>query len=298
VIPDYDPDAVSVTWETGYRDYYQIGDGFRLELIITNENEIPVSFPGLYLRGLNFGFAPPNAIHLISPNGEDVLLPYQTLEGLTGYADPITVAAQGGYYFDFVIPSRFKLWRPGAYTLWAELQDEFGTLHHSNELTFDVVDTEPSINPDLIDFTIGFEENHYTDAPNRIEITITNNASQPIALVDSGGYPPFLPFYDIIVKDSSNRWLPNMPSGLSIAEICEFLDDEQRWLQIEPGSSYQQVVKFPNFVQLWEKIPGEYSVQLSYRMVPYDLCTGEAKHWGDEVFIGHFESNVTQFTLE
>lgn len=294
--PAYNSQLVELTLRLS-EEHYQIGESFEWYLRIENRNAIPIQFPGFAYGSHSFGFSSPNAIHLIDPDGRDVMLPYAQLADLTDDAVPIEVQAQDTYWLDFAVPRRLRLRQPGRYTLWFEMQDNFGTLQRSNAVSFDVVDVEPSVSPELLELTLEFEKLScmYTDNKH-YEVIFTNKSDQPLVFLRPQ-YEVNLhvanPVYELTVIDHAGRTIPWAGTEL---ELHEVIYDEHTQVTVAPGAAYREQFSLPHYAQMLERA-GEYRIRVTYIVLDYDLMTGKPMDWGTEVFVGRLESNEVIFKI-
>jgi hypothetical protein len=281
--------------------FYSMGEGILFELQIINNNEIPIEFHEFDFSDIKLAFSSPNAIRLIGPDGDDLLLPYDVRDTTYDYGEPLQVDPKGEKWRILPITSNIHLQKSGEYTLWVELADNFGIVHMSNSITFYVQEIEPSISPELVTLTLTIpSENKSAFFTERVvEVTFTNNSDVPLTFLipQVGSVSGWInPGYQLSVVDSSGRFLVMVPT--------EFVPDkpvydESTRFTVAPGESYRQQVGVPNYLGVQ---PSEtYEVWLTYlvreQFTRWGVVTDELMDWDETVFIGRIESNRLRVTL-
>lgn len=282
-----------------------MGMPITFELQIINNNSFPISMDGFFYENVQgayrFSFSSPTAVHLISPNGEDLFVPYKSESSAIGNASAFTVDSESEEWVIFSISQFQHLRQAGEYSFWVELQDNLGTIHKSNIIYFEIQNIVESIPSKQIELALDFESSTYSvqDLLNldvAFEYTFTNNSPKTITLLrQQTGVNLNLvnPMYEFTIIDDNNRLLP---IHISDATLIDPVYDEESQITLQPGESFTQKGSLPHFPGM--RIPGKYLVQLTYIVHEIDPIDGTSMKWGSDVFRGLVESNKVILNIE
>jgi len=280
---------------------YSIGEYIGFDLQIVNNDKVPIEFHEFAFDGIRLAFSSPNAAHLIGPDGQDLLLPYERFDTPYDYGSPVQVPPNSEEWSELVISNYLQLRQPGQYVFWLELTDNFGKMYKSNSVSFQLMDIEPSVSPDLIELTLSIpSQNKALFFLERIaEVTFTNNSGVPLTFLtpqDGSESAWVSPVYQFVIVDSSGRSLAMPPSDVHGKPVY----DETTQFTIPPGGSYRQQIGVPNYLEVQK--PGEYQVRLTYLVRKHASSMGfvldDLMDWDENVFIGRLESNQIKIVLE
>ena len=285
------------------RDRYLVGESIRPKLEIRNHHEFPIEISG----GFEFSwdrlaFSSPNAAYLIGPDGTDRMIPYQRPSSFTGYGPPIKAQAGKSEWRYLPISSHLLLRELGRYTFLLELLDSLGELHRTNRISFELLDVESSVPPELIDLTLEAPQSFFVATqPIVINTVFTNKSNQPIIFLkpQEDSFDGWVnPVYKFSVLDSEGRSLAlARRSGTMATPVY----DETTKSTVEPGQSYSLSLRLPVFPEMRE--PGDYRVQLTY--IVREQAVGKAgdvldqpMNWEAGVFTGRIESNTVPIKIQ
>jgi hypothetical protein len=283
---------------------YQIGETISHNLIITNPYQNSVEFRGLAFCEYQLAFVAPNAIHLIEPDGQDLLKPYEQREFYENDCPPIQIKGEEAYRGRITISEWLHLRKPGEYIFWLELTDILGRKYHSNKITFELVPIQESIPSKLIDLTLQSDRVSFTveqllNVEVELESIFTNKSSQPVTFLEpqGGSFNNLInPFYQLTVFDSNGRSLRKIPGDANIAQPVY---NESTQFSLEPGNSHSIKFLLRHFPEMRQ--PGQYQIQLTYITretdVAYGFVLDEPMNWPEDVFVGVLESNKITITI-
>ncbi len=285
------------------RGIYSVGESIRPKLQIKNHNSFPIGIHGVFVfSGDKIAFSSPNAAHLIGPEGQDLLLPYQHSTSFPGFDRPIKVGAKGEEWLYLPITSHLHLRQPGEYTFWLELLDDLGQLHRSNQIRFQLVDVVASVPPEFIGLTLASQKLSFATTEHvRVEVVFTNKFDKPLTFLkpQEDSFDGWVnPVYQFTVVDSANR---SLALALRSGTMAIPIYDATTQFTIAPGKSYRQRLQLPDFPEMHN--PGKYRVRLTY--IVRDKAIGKGgvvldkpMNWGASVFTGRLESNEVTITIK
>jgi hypothetical protein len=277
------------------RDRYLIGESIGPKLEIRNDHEFPIEIAG----GFEFSwdrcaFSPPNAAHLIGPDGQDRMIPYQRPVSFAGYGPPIKAEAEKSEWRYVPISSHLHLRQCGRYTFWLELLDSLGELHRTNRISFELLDVESSVLPELLDLTLEASQSFAMTEPVLITATFTSKSDRPIIFLkpQQDSFDAWVnPMYQFTVLDPDGRSLALARRDGTMATPVY---DETTKFTVEPRQSHSESLRVPVFPEMCKG--GDYRVRLTYIVREKAIGKGgdvldRFMNWEERVFIGRIESN-------
>lgn len=280
---------------------YTIGEYIAFDLQIINNDKVPIEFSNFTFDGIRLAFSSPNAAHLVGPDGQDLLLPYERFDLPYDYGSPMQVLPNSEKWSELIISNYLPLRKPGQYVFWVELSDNFGKMYKSNSMTFQLIDIEPSVSSDFIELTLSIPPKNKASffSERIVEVTFTNNASTPLTFLtpqDGSESAWVSPVYQFVAVDNSGRFLAMPPRDVHGKPVY----DKTTQFTILPGESYRQQIMVPNYLEVQK--PGEYQVSLTYLVRKHASSMGilldDLMDWDENVFVGHLESNKIKIVLE
>lgn len=281
---------------------YSIGEPIRPKLQILNDTPQEVALGhGFVFDWETLAFAKPNFVHLIGPDGSELALPYHRDQSYFTPFNPIIIDPGKEEWLYLPIYAHFHLRRPGAYTFWLELLDNMGELHQSNQISFQLIDLETSVSPELIELTLqSLQSSFAATEPVNLEVDFTNKSEKMLIFLkpqEDSFYGWVNPVYQFTVVDSAGRGLALALRSGTMA--IPAYDDTTQFI-ITPGESYRQKLRLPTFPKM--QSPGEYRVRLTYIVREKAIGKGgvvldKQMNWEKEVFIGRIESNELTITI-
>lgn len=278
------------------RELYSVGESIRLKLELRNQGEFPIEIS----RGFEFDwerlvFADPNAAHLIGPDGQDKLRPYERPASFGGFRPPIRLEVGKAEWVYLPISQHLHLRQLGIYTFWVELLDNLGVLHRSDQITFELVDIQYSLAPELVELTLESTRSFLTmGEPVLVRAVFTNKSDQPIIFLrpQEDSFDGWVnPVYQFVVFDVAGRSLPLARRSGSMAAPAY---DKTTQFTVDPGQSRELNLQLPVFPDM--KHPGEYRLSLTYLVRRQVIGKGgdvldKWMNWEERVFLGRIESN-------
>jgi hypothetical protein len=283
---------------------YSIGEQIRAKLQILNDTNQEVKFGnGFIFDWENLAFVEPNFVHLVGPSRTELALQYRCEQSYFNLVNnPINVEGSNEEWLYLPIHAHFHLRELGEYTFWLELLDNHGELHHSNQISFQLVDIEPSMSPDLIELTLEsrkctFAVTEDTD----VEVVFKNKFDRPVIFLkpqEDSFYGWVNPVYQFTIFDSVGR---NLSMALRSGTMPFPIYDETTQFTVTPGESYRQMLHLPDFPKI--KNAGEYRLRLTYIVREKAIGKGgvvldKQMNWKEGVFIGRIESNELAITVK
>lgn len=289
--------------------------GVSYTLQIKNHSDFPVEFTGFlneHREGQSFfAFSPPNAAHLIAPDGQDLFAVYSQESPVNQQSavnardgavieqfDPLRVEANSDRWQSIVIGPYADLTQAGTYTFWIELEDNFGQLHQSSKVSFTLKDVNSSIALESLDIDLKFEKDIYKieDLLNLdvgFEYGFRNKSEETVSFLRRLNFntPVQNPIFQLIIRDANGHMIPKMGSDASSYVGI----DELEYIVLSPGEESYQMDYLPHFPGM--RKPGEYHIQLVYIVHENDLLSGEPMDWDENVFTGRLESNEAVITI-
>ncbi len=285
------------------REAYSIGEPIRPQLQLSNRTAERRMFgPGFRFDWELLAFSEPNFVHLISPSGAELALPFRRDLSYFAAHQPIVIEAGKEEWLYLPIYAHLHLREPGAYTFWLELFDDLGQLHQSNRIQFRLTDVEASVPPERIELTLRARKPSFAQAaPIEVEVAFTNNFDQPLTFLkpqQDSFYGWVNPAYQFTVIDSAGRGLALARRGGTMATPVY---DQTTRFTLAPSASYRLALTLPLFPEI--RHSGAYRVRLTYLV--RECAIGKAgtvldqpMHWPPDVFIGRIVSNESLVTLE
>ncbi|MGH9372531.1 MAG: hypothetical protein ACRD15_13455, partial [Vicinamibacterales bacterium] len=242
---------------------HSIAEMLRPRLQIINGSDRPITFGnGFVFDWESLSFAPPNAVHLIDPESQDLALPY-TNGAHVRQSKRITVGPGAEEWLFLPIYAFFHLRMPGRYTFSIELADDGGRVHKSNVVEFRLTDVEQTTPPDAVVLTLSTERDVWSvKEAVFVNASFTNRASRPVTILEpqeDSFYGWVNPIYQFTVIDDVGRSLPLALRGGSMATPRY---DEASRTTMAPGSSSQRRLRVPDIPLM--RYPGQYRVTLTY----------------------------------
>lgn len=290
---------------------YQVGQDNWQILTITNTSSITATVPGmLFCSGYQMAFEPPQAIHLIAPDGQDLLQPWERPveeiiqyenEGIAGYANcgPIVIAPHSRKTYPLTLSQWVHMRQLGEYALWVELVDNDKNLHLSNVLHFYIEEIASSVPANSVHLSLQPQRLalHPTGQIPEYEITFTNNTTRTqVFLVpkQEAFFGCVYPLTQFTVVDDKGRTLP-----ARIGDVCmPSPPDIRAMIVLQPRTSYQMKIRLDTFPDMFgadgHLRSGDYRIQLTY--IVWDSLY-EAEFMPDFpvdsslLFVGRLESN-------
>jgi hypothetical protein len=256
-----DNQEIQVTLTLAYdRESYTVGEAIALGLHIINDSD--VSFAIDNFDFLNLNFSPPNTIHLLGPDGKDLLLPYSQT-AFDNAVSSIQVDAKGELWVYLPLSNHIHLRQTGSYTFWIELVDNKGKQHISNEINFTLMNPRTSIPTRLVELLLRPEDLRVSNlalGQVYLDVVLTNNSNVPLTFLkpqDGSLFNWVTPVYRFTLLDETGRSLP-IPSRSGTLGIPTY--NEATTFTLEPGTSFRQKLSPPFFVEK----PGKYKMDLTY----------------------------------
>jgi hypothetical protein len=281
------------------RELYTVGEIIALGLHINNDSDVPFVINNFDFQRLVF--APPNAFHLLGPDGKDLLLPYSQTDGASNAISSTQVEAKGELWDYLPLSNYLHLRQTGNYTYWIELVDDEGKKYISNKINFSLMNPGASVPTTLVDLLLRPEELKFSDlAPDQVylDAVLKNNSNVPLTFLkpqDGSLFNWIIPVYRFTLLDEIGRSLP-LPPRSGTLPIPTY--NEATMFTLQPGASFQQRLSPPFFVQK----PGEYKLDLTYIVYENHFRMGtlsnESENWEEGVFIGMVKSNEITIIIE
>lgn len=275
---------------------YLIGAPLAFDIGVENNSQTPVEFHNFVVLYHKLAFFTPQQVHLIAPNGQDLLLPYKQNDSSSG--ETFRVEAQDSDGTILFADQFLRLREPGRYSFWVELEDETGESYRSNTLTFHLEDSEPSVPSNLIELRLNPLHDSYAMWEGvDIEVTFTNLTDNSLTFLkpqDGSTYGWINPIYNYSSLNEHGQRLPTAPGDQGLPPIY----DETTMFTLEPEESFSFTNLVPGFN--WMQKPGDYQVQLTYIVRANKLdwsVRDEPMNWDEDVFIGRLESNRIDITI-
>ncbi len=306
-----DPVEINLTIERKgqqAQNVFLVGDKVWVKLTIINNREVPVQIDNFSFDAYQFGYFGANTMHLIAPDGQDLLHSYRSKISLTGDYLPIDVAPQSEYQ-SFVLLSRcLRLYQPGQYVFWITVTDNFGNLAHSNQASFQIESLPQTVPAELVPLTLRIKEISSTSVDGRIDLitieaTLTNNSERPLAFLKLQ-YGSYLgrtnPTYELTLTDSEGRIYPTQSTGVEGSFSDEYpVYDDENIVTLAPGESYiiaENDVFYRAFAGL-ESFNDNYMLTMDYIVAENISGLGleqfrELQNRKGDLFIGLIESNT------
>jgi hypothetical protein len=281
------------------RELYTVGEFIALGLHITNDSGVPFVVNNFDFLGL--AFSSPNAIHLLGPDGKDLLLPYSQTDGASNAISSTQVDAKGELWDHLPLSNYLHLRQTGNYTFWTELVDNEGKKYISNKINFSIMNLGSSIPTRLVELSLKPEDLRLSGlAYGQVyfDVVLTNNSNVPLTFLkpqDGSLSNWVIPVYRFTLLDETGRSLP-LPSRSGTLGFPTY--NEPTMFTLEPGKSFQQRLSPPFFVEK----PGEYKMDLTYIVYENHFRMGnlsnESENWEERVFIGLLKSNEITIVIE
>jgi len=281
------------------RDRYSIGQSIRPRLQLWNLNDADIEIPGFAFDWDTIGFLPPNEVHLIGPDGQDRLAPYQEPGPFTDA--PIRVQARSEEWLVLPISAHVHLREIGSYRFWLHLVTATGTAHTTRTLTFELRDLPSSVDPDRLELKIApVRSPQPAGEPVVLVCQLTNRSPRLLRLLapQEDSFDGWVnPVYQFTVVDASGRSLAMARRDGTMATPVY---DDEHMFGIQPGGTHHMVLQLPVFPRM--RAPGTYTVGLSYLVRDHKIGKGGSvleptMGWDDDVFVGRLESNRTTVVL-
>jgi hypothetical protein len=284
------------------RESYRIAESIRPKLEIQNQHEFPVEIVG----GFEFdwerlAFLSPNAVHLVDPDGNDQMLPYERRGSLAGFGAPIVVEGRKAEWLYLPISSHLHLRQLGNYRFWLELFDSLGGLHSTNQISFQLMDIDSSFSPDLIGLQLEARSSSFAvNERMTVAAVFANKSQRAITFLrpQQDSFDGWVnPIYQFTIIDGQGRSLAMARRDGTMATPVY---DESATFTVGPGERYSQDLILPLFPTMRNQ--GEYRVRLSYIVNERAIGKGgdvldQIMNWEDGVFVGRVESNEQVFRL-
>lgn len=273
-----------------------MGESICPKLELRNQGAFPIEISrGFAFDWERLAFAEPNAAHLIGPDGQDKLLPYRRPASFREFRPPIRLEAGKAEWRYLPISHHLHLRGLGKYTFWLELLDNLGVLYRSDQITFQIVDIEYSLAPNLIELRLESGKSLFASGePVFVRATFTNKSDQPTIFLrpQEDSFDGWVnPVYQFTVFDAEGR-------SLALARRCGTtatpVYDNTTEFTVEPGESAELHLRLPVFPDM--KHPGEYRLSLDYIVREQVIGKGgdvldKPMNWEERVFLGRIESN-------
>ena len=212
-----------------------------------------------------------------------------------GYGPSIKAEAGSSEWLFLPISSHVHLRQFGNYTFWLELLDSFGALHRINEISFQLVDVEYSMSPELIDLRLEAPQPSFAASAPIVLSAVFMNKSDQLSIFLKPQEDSFdgwvNPIYQFTVIDRDGRSLALARRSGSMATPVY---DETTTFTVEPDQLFSQSIRLPVFPDMRE--PEDYRVRQSYIVSDKAIGKGgdvldQPMNWEEGVFIGRIESN-------
>jgi hypothetical protein len=284
------------------RETYSMTESIRPTLEIRNRSDYSVEIVGGFAFDWErLAFCTPNAVHLMAPDGRDLMRPYHREAPFLASEYPIRLGPGSSHWRYLPVSNFLHLRQVGEYELWLELLDSTGELHRTDHVTFRITDVEPSVPPGTIELSLGSSRSVYSSAePTVVTPIFTNYGERRLVLLtpqEDSIYGWANPIYQFTVLDGDGRGLALARRSGSMA--ARVYDDTTK-IPLPPGRSAALDLELPDFPAMRE--PGTYRVGLTYIVRGEDIGKGgdvldRSMGWDDEVFRGRLESNELAITV-
>jgi hypothetical protein len=282
------------------RDVVSIGEPIRPKLQVTNEGDGPVRLdPGFVFDWERLAFAPPNEVHLLGPDGADMMAPYRADRSEFQGVRPPTIPPDEDAWMFLPIHAHLRLRTPGRYTFRLALAAEGGTPSPSNRVPFQLVDVPASAPPESIALRL---EPRRTDVgvatlqalAFELDAVFRNDHREALVFLrpQEDSYHGWVnPVYHFTVTDAAGRRVAIMSRSGTMATPVY---NATARFRLAPGETARQPLRLPPFPGMWR--PGSYTVRLTYlvrdRAIGKDgVVLDRPMGWEPEVFVGRLESN-------
>jgi len=240
-----------------------VGEMIQPKLQIVNTSDMPVEMNENFIFDDNsLAFSSPNAFYLEDPDGVDLLIKYKKSKPFT-YGQPVRVEANNEEWLYLPLSLYFRLRKPGLYTMWIELSDQFGKTHTSNHIQFSLIDIESSIPFEDIFLSIQSINSKFGSGEQiEIDALFTNRSHETIILLrpqEDSLDTNINPMYQFTVVDEEGCILP-FPQRCGTMEKPVY--DETAMVTLRPEKTWIVTLLLPKFIGL--HYPGKYKIYLTY----------------------------------
>jgi hypothetical protein len=282
------------------RDSLWIGEPFRPKLQVVNERDAAVEVGrGFVLSAEEFAFAPPDAVHLLSPVGTDLAAPYA---GEPSRPEPIRVGPRESAWTYLQVHAHLPLDRPGRYTFWLELADGGGVLHVSNRVpvNFHEVPSNVPAGQVVLELSVPASVRAAELTRTKAQATFRNRSDRELVFLkpqEDSAYGWVNPVYRFTVVDAAGRALAL--AGRSGTMALPAYTESARF-RVAPGRSHALELPLPDVPRM--RAAGTYRVRLTYLVRDRAIGKGgvvldRLMEWDPEVFVGRLESNEVEVSV-
>ena len=211
------------------REMYSMTESIRPRLEIRNRSDSSVEIVGGFAFDWErLAFCTPNAVHLMAPDGRDLVRPYHREAPFLASEYPIRLGPGSSHWRYLPVSNFLHLRQVGEYELWLELLDSTGELHRTDHVTFRVTDVEPSVPPGTIELSLGSSRSVYSSAePTVVTPIFTNYGERRLVLAGTAGG------LDLRVGQLPD--LPNSPCSTGTAAVLALGAPQRQYRR--PGST-------------------------------------------------------------
>jgi hypothetical protein len=280
------------------QEIYTVGEFIVLELQINNERESLLEISNL--RFSELAFSEPNSMHLLSPGGEDLLVPYKRKVNEIEQQSAIRINAKEEKWLYLRLSNYLHLRQPGQYEFWLEIEDSEGNRYLSNKIGFIILGIEPSVPSDEIELLLESRISQLSSLePIYFKTRFTNKSDETITFLkpqDGSFFGWINPVYQFTIIDESGRSLPAPPRSGTLG--FPTFNDQTKFTLL-PEASFEQGLMLPSLF-IYNK--GTYKIRLTYIVHEHDfrmgILTDQVMNWEKDVFTGLLESNDITITVD